>query len=109
MHSNFYTNVKVLRDHFKVEVITDEMILTASDCDFHEVNDNYTPHSRAVVQHYLREGKYNRFRIRLHQNTPISKYAYLIKCLTKSYKMPSTSLTLTDRAPIPTLSERGGI
>jgi len=48
--------IQVLKDHFKVEEITDDMILTASDCDFHEVNDNYTPHSRAVVQHYLKEG-----------------------------------------------------
>ena len=42
-----------------MEEITDDMILTASDSDFHEVNDNYTPHSRAVVQHYLKEGKFN--------------------------------------------------
>ena len=48
--------IKVLKDHYKVDDITKDMIAMASECDFHEMNSNYTPHSRAVVQHYLKEG-----------------------------------------------------
>jgi len=48
--------LQVLKDHYKVDDITKDMIAMASECDFHEINSNYTPHSRAVVQHYLKEG-----------------------------------------------------
>jgi len=47
---------QILKDHYQVEEITVDIINMASDCNFHEVNSNYTPHSRAVVQHYLKEG-----------------------------------------------------
>jgi len=47
---------QILKDHYQVDEITEDMIEMASDCNFHEVNSNYTPHSRAVVQHYLKEG-----------------------------------------------------
>jgi hypothetical protein len=48
--------LQILKDHYKVEHATDEVILMASESDFHEENANYTPHSRAVVQHHLKEG-----------------------------------------------------
>ena len=46
----------MLRDHYEIEEVTDAAIRDASECNFHEMNSDYTPHSRAVVQHFLKEG-----------------------------------------------------
>jgi len=46
----------VLKEHYDVEVITEDIIESASNCDFKEENDDYVPHSRAVVQYYLENG-----------------------------------------------------
>ena len=40
----------------QVEVVDDQVVEKASNCDFHEKNSDYVPHSRAVVQHHLKEG-----------------------------------------------------
>jgi len=47
---------KILTDHYQVDALTADIITDASNCNFLETNAEYTPHSRAVVQHYLREG-----------------------------------------------------
>ena len=41
----------------QVEVVDDQVVEKASNCDFHEKNSDYVPHSRAVVQHHLKEGR----------------------------------------------------
>merc|ERR1719318_1242209 len=43
----------VLRTHYDVEDVTDLMVDKAADIDCLEVNGDYTPHSRAVVQHHM--------------------------------------------------------
>ena len=40
----------------QLEVVDDQVVEKASNCDFHEKNSDYVPHSRAVVQHHLKEG-----------------------------------------------------
>eukprot|EP00088_Acartia_fossae_P022853 TRINITY_DN2395_c0_g1_i1.p1 TRINITY_DN2395_c0_g1~~TRINITY_DN2395_c0_g1_i1.p1 ORF type:complete len:602 (+),score=79.45 TRINITY_DN2395_c0_g1_i1:69-1874(+) len=48
--------LQVLRDHYEIDDVTEATIRDASECNFHEINSDYTPHSRAVVQHFLKEG-----------------------------------------------------
>ena len=43
-------------EHYKVDTVDNEIIEKASCCSFHEVNEEYTPHSRAVVEYFLKEG-----------------------------------------------------
>jgi len=43
----------VLKEHYKVEEISDEVIDAAAAANFLEENGDYVPHSRAVVQYYL--------------------------------------------------------
>jgi len=43
----------VLKTHYDVEDVTDLMVDEAADIDCLEVNGDYTPHSRAVVQHHM--------------------------------------------------------
>jgi len=46
----------IIKDHYQVDVVDDLVVEKASNCDFHEKNSDYVPHSRAVVQHHLKEG-----------------------------------------------------
>ena len=46
----------VIRDHYQTDVVDDDMIDRAADCNVTEENENYVPHSRAVVQHFLSRG-----------------------------------------------------
>ncbi|XP_023343406.1 exonuclease 3'-5' domain-containing protein 2 [Eurytemora carolleeae] len=41
---------------YNICTCTTEIVDRASDCNFLETNDDYTPHSRAVVHYFLREG-----------------------------------------------------
>ena len=46
----------VLREHYHTNTVTDQIIDMAADCPVNEENQNYVPHSRAVVQHFLERG-----------------------------------------------------
>ena len=46
----------IVKDHYNVEELTEEIIKQAADCNFNEVNEEYVPHSRAVVQYFLENG-----------------------------------------------------
>ena len=46
----------VLREHYQTHTVDDQIIDMAADCPVNEENENYVPHSRAVVQHFLERG-----------------------------------------------------
>ena len=46
----------ILKEHYQVEELTEEIIKQAANCDFNEENEEYVPHSRAVVHYYLERG-----------------------------------------------------
>ena len=46
----------ILKEHYQVAQLTEDVIDQAANCDFNEENEEYVPHSRAVVQHYLERG-----------------------------------------------------
>jgi len=45
--------IAVLRTHFGMDEVTEEMVDEAASIDCLEVNGEYVPHSRAVVQHHM--------------------------------------------------------
>ena len=46
----------ILKEHYQVVELTEDIIDQAANCDFNEENEEYVPHSRAVVQHFLERG-----------------------------------------------------
>ena len=47
---------KVLMDYYGVEEVTEEIVKGASNSSTLKDNEDYVPHSRAVVQHFLEVG-----------------------------------------------------
>ena len=45
-----------LKEHFSVEVLTEELLEVAASTRYTEENADYVPPSQAVVQHYLETG-----------------------------------------------------
>ena len=52
---------RVLMDHYQVDKVDEKIVEKASCCSFHEVNEEYTPHSRAVVEYFLKEGMVHQY------------------------------------------------
>ena len=46
----------ILKEHYQVAELTEDIIDQAANCDFNEENEEYVPHSRAVVQYFLERG-----------------------------------------------------
>ena len=46
----------ILLDHYKVDLLTDEIVDKAAEANFLIENGEYVPHSRAVVQYFLERG-----------------------------------------------------
>ena len=46
----------VIKEHYETDTVDDETIDKAADCSVMEENENFVPHSRAVVQHFLERG-----------------------------------------------------
>jgi len=46
----------ILKEHYEVDELTEDIIDDAANCNFNEENEEFVPHGRKVVAHYLKNG-----------------------------------------------------